>query len=315
MRQTFGLRGGTPPRFRYATGAGSQNAFPWPDRSVTSTPEDARSGHERLRVLSPGQRPNSVETNNRLNVHLLGKLRVTLNDVSVSAWPSGRGRSVFKYLLTHRDPWPTREVLMETFWPNSAPELARNSLNVAVHGLRCALRAAADVPVVVQAGGSYRLHPDVRLWLDVEEFQCHVDGWRELEETGQLTEASADYELAASVYQGDFLADDPYEEWPVLIRERLRLAYLDTLGRLSHLYFSQAQYAACAALCQRIIERDPCREDAHRRLMRCYSRQGQPHLALRQYWACAEALLVELGVEVTPSTAALHERVRHHEPV
>jgi DNA-binding SARP family transcriptional activator len=101
----------------------------------------------------------------------------------------------------------------------------------------------------------------------------------------------------------------------VLTRERLRLAYLDTLDRISHLYFSHAQYAACAELCQRIIERDLCREDAHRRLMRCYSRQGQPHLALRQYRACADALEAELGVEPAPATTALHERIRRHEPV
>jgi DNA-binding SARP family transcriptional activator len=206
-------------------------------------------------------------------------------------------------------------MLMEAFWPNAVPESARNSLNVAVHGLRRALRAAADVPVVILDDGTYRLHPDVRLWLDVEEFEHRVGRWRELEESGELAEATAECEVAASLYQGDFLADDPYEEWPVLTRERHLLAYLDTLGRLSHLYFSHAQYASCAVLCQRIIERDPCREDAHRRLMHCYSRQGQPHLALRLYLACVEALRDELGVEVSPATIELHERIRRREPV
>ncbi|HEV8649903.1 MAG TPA: BTAD domain-containing putative transcriptional regulator [Actinomycetes bacterium] len=250
-----------------------------------------------------------------LTVHLLGPLRVTLNQVPVTSWPSGRGRALLKYLLTHRAPWPAREVLMEVFWPDSTPEAARNSLNVAVHGLRRALRAAADAPVVVLEGGAYRLHADVGLWLDIDEFERHVASGRQLEETGELTGAIAEYELAASVYQGDFLADDPYEEWSVLSRERLRLEYLDTLDRLSQLYFGQGSYASCAALCRRIIERDSCREDAHRRLMRCYSRQGQPHLALRQYQACAEALRGELGVEPDPATVALNEQIRLRRPV
>jgi DNA-binding SARP family transcriptional activator len=240
---------------------------------------------------------------------------VTLNQVPITSWPSGRGRALLKYLLTHRDPWPAREVLMDVFWPDSTPEAARNSLNVAVHGLRRALRAAADVPVVVLEGGAYRLHPDVRLWVDVEEFERHVGAVRRLEEAGELAGAIAEYELAASVYQGDFLADDPYEEWPVLTRERLRLEYLDILDRLSQLYFGRGSFASCAALCQRIIERDACREDAHRRLMRCYSRQGQPHLALRQYQACVEALQSELGVGPAPATVQLHEVIRRHEPV
>jgi hypothetical protein len=140
-----------------------------------------------------------------LAVHLLGVLRVTLNDVPLDDWPSGRGRSVFKYLLTHRDPWASREILMQTFWPDAAPDSARNSLNVAIHGLRRSLRTAADVPVVVLDGGVYRLHPDVRLWLDVEEFERHVASGRGLEEPGELTGAMAEYELATALYQGDFL--------------------------------------------------------------------------------------------------------------
>ena len=61
-----------------------------------------------------------------------------------------------------------------------------------------------------------------------------------------------------------------------------------------------------------MIEKDPCREDAHRRLMRCYSRQSQPHLALIQYRACVRALSDELGVSVEPATARLHDQIRQH---
>ena len=205
---------------------------------------------------------------------------------------------------------------MDAFWPNSSHEAARNCLNVAVHGLRRALRAAVDVPVVVQVRGTYLLHPNIWLWLDVEEFEHHVARGRELEESdGDPTRATAELDLAASLYQGDFLADHPYEEWSVLNRERLRLAYLDTLTRLSRHYLNMTNYATCAVLCRLIIERDPCREDAHRRLMLCYSRQGQPHLALRQFSVCVEALKVEFGIEVAPATIELHERIRCHQLV
>jgi DNA-binding SARP family transcriptional activator len=250
-----------------------------------------------------------------LAVHLLGPLRVAIDGTPVRRWPSGRGRSLFKYLLTHRHPWPHRETLMEAFWPLSTPEAARNSLNVALHGLRRALRAATDLPVVVLEEGSYRLNPDLRLWVDVDEFEDHVHAGRRLEAAGDQDGATAEYELAAAVYQGDFLADDPYEEWPVLTRERLRLDWLDILDRLSRRHLEQGRPATSAALCRRIIERDACREDAHRRLMRCYARQGQPQLALRQYRACAAALRAELDVDPDPATTRLREAIRHREPV
>jgi DNA-binding SARP family transcriptional activator len=49
--------------------------------------------------------------------------------------------------------------------------------------------------------------------------------------------------------------------------------------------------------------------------MRCYSRQGQPHLALIQYRTCAGALRSELGVEPDLATVKLHNQIRGHESV
>ena len=250
-----------------------------------------------------------------LAVHLLGPLHAAVNDEAVDDWPSARCRSLFGYLLTHREPWPAREVLMAVFWPESSPEASRNSLNVAIHGLRRTLRTITDQPMVVYAGGAYRINCDLRLWLDVDEFDSRVESGRRLEEAGDIDQATRDYEYVEALYRGDFMADDPYEDWAALTRERLRLAYLDALGRLSRLYFKADQYTACASLCQRIIEKDPCREDAHRRLMRCYSRQSQPHLALIQYRACVRALADQLGVGADPLTTRLHDQIRQHQYV
>jgi DNA-binding SARP family transcriptional activator len=250
-----------------------------------------------------------------LSVHLLGRFQVRLDDVAVEDWPSGRGRSLFKYLVCHREPWPRRERLMDAFWPEAAPAAARNSLNVAVHGLRRAFRASAQFPVVVLADGTYRLGPQLRLWLDADEFERHVAGGRRLDAAGDRAGAAAEYERALALYQGDFLADDPYEDWPVTTREHLLLDYLDVLDRLGGLAFDRHEYGASVALCRLLVGRDPCREDGHRRLMRCFARQGQPHLALRQYLACADALDRELGVDPDPATVALAQQIRRHQPV
>lgn len=252
-----------------------------------------------------------------LSAHLLGPFRVSLGADVIESWPSGRGRSLLKYLLVRRDKPASRDLLMDLFWPDSPPEDSRNSLNVAIHGLRQALRPFSDLPVVIyrRDDATYRLNPALQVWLDVEEFDRHVQAGRRCEAERQLTPAVASYEQAASLYQGDFLADDPYDEWPALQREQMRLAYLDTLDRLGQIYFSQGQYAACANLCQMILARDSCREDAHCRLMRCYYRQGQQHLALRQYQACVRALEFDLGVEPMPNTTQLAERIRRREQI
>jgi DNA-binding SARP family transcriptional activator len=276
--------------------------------------EVARGAAEPLGFGSLDERAQA-EMAPSLTVYTLGPFRVAVNDQPVESWPSGRGRAVFKYLVAHHDRTLPRDVLMDIFWPDASPEAARNSLNVALHGLRQALRMAADVPVVLFQDGAYRLNPELRLWLDVDEFERRVEAGRRLEAAGQLSAAAAEYEVAAGLYQGDFLAEDPYEEWPVMTCERLRLAYLDTLDRLSQICFGQGQYGLCASLCQRILIQDSCREDAHCRLMRCYSRQRQHHLGLRQYQICVKTLRDELEVEPSPTTTQLYERIRRREQV
>lgn len=283
-----------------------------PGRTVS---EGASPHLATLRLAAPGRVSHPVHAQAEVSVHLLGPMSVVIDDAPVEEWSSARTRSLFGYLLTHRQPWPSREVLMGVFWPESSPKASRNSLNVAIHGLRCVLKKAKDVPVIVYSDGTYRLHPDVRLWLDIEEFDKLVERGRLHEDVGETDQATAAYEFATGLYRGEFLADDPYDDWAALIRERLRLAYLDTLGRLSNLHFNAGRYAQSAHLCRRIIEQDPCREDAYRRLMRCYSRQGQPHLALIQYRACVGALRSELGVEPDLATITLHNQIRRHESV
>jgi DNA-binding SARP family transcriptional activator len=283
-----------------------------PERAV---PEGSSPRHAAPRRWAPGRVSHAAHAPAEVSVHLLGPMSVVIDDVAVNEWSSARTRSLFGYLLTHRQPWPAREVLMEVFWPEKSPKASRNSLNVAIHGLRSVLRETKDVPVIVHSGGTYRLHPDVHLWLDVEEFDKLVERGHLHEDVGETDQATAAYEFATGLYRGEFLADDPYDDWAALIRERLRLAYLDTLGRLGNLHFNAGRYAASANLCQRIIEQDPCREDAYRRLMRCYSRQGQPHLALMQYRSCVRVLASELSIGPDRATTELHDRIRLRQTV
>ena len=267
-----------------------------------------------IEKVSGNQRAEPATTVMPVAVHMLGAFSMTIGDLRVKLSPS-RSLSLLKYLVLHHKQNAPREVLMDVFWPDAEPETARNTLNVAIHSLRRALRTVIFLPLIVFENGAYGLEPNLQVWLDVEEFERCVKSGQRLESRNQLTAAVAEYEAAISLYQGDFLEQNPYEEWTILDRERLRIAYLDTLDRLSQIYLSQERYAACSTVCQLILTRDGCREDAHCLLMRCYGRQGQYQLALRQYQRCAEALQVELEVEPAPETKQLHDRIRRREYV
>ncbi len=62
--------------------------------------------------------------------------------------------------------------------------------------------------------------------------------------------------------------------------------------------------------CRKILAEDNCREDVHRRVMLSYLNLDQPHLALRQYHICVEALKDELDVPPMPATDELYKQIR-----
>jgi len=249
-----------------------------------------------------------------ISVQLLGNFNLTIQDIPLNL-PSSRSLSLLKYLLLNHSQNTPREMLIDLFWPDVSMERGRNNLNVAMNGIRTSLRTVTDTPVILYKDNAYGMALDLKFWVDVEEFEKLVNSGKRLDMRNRISSATSDYEAAISLYQGDFLEENPYENWTVLPRERLRLAYLTTLDRLSHIYYNQESYAMCITFSQLILARDRCREDAHSMLMRCYSRQGQSHLAIRQFQTCVDALREELDVEPEPATVQLAEQIRRHKPI
>lgn len=274
-------------------------------RVITADSPSSLAGHQE----KPGRRADAPT----LMVYCLGQFRVYQDEELITEWPSGIGKSIFKYLVTHRARPVSKELLMDLFWRDADPESARNNLNVAIYGLRKALRAVqADFSHVLYQGDHYLLNLDMAVWVDVEEFSQHLEVGQAFEKAGQTTEAVTEYEAAEGLYAGDFLVEDLYEEWTIVQRRNLKESYLSLLDRLSRYYLKAKQYATCVHICQKILAEDDCREDAHRRLMRCYFRQGQPYLAMRQYHLCREILKNELDILPTSDTRNLYEMISRH---
>ena len=251
-----------------------------------------------------------AQTAPQLVVQALGDFRVFLNRRQITEWKGNRSKLLLKYFLLQRERPVPVEVLMDTFWRDEEPELARRSLYQAVYLLRQALQAAGgDGALVVSTHGTYGLDPTLAVWLDSDVFAQHVRSAVDLERRGSVPEAMAQYELAETLYGGDFLAEDMYEEWTSARRDSLRADYLHVLDRLSAYTFAQQNWPLCLTYTQKTLQVEPCHEAAHQRLMRVYAARGQRHLALRQYAACVERLAEELGVEPSSETVQLYRQL------
>lgn len=247
----------------------------------------------------------------RLRVHCLGRFQVFILDNAIEHWPSRKGRNLFAYLAIEHKHRIYRDALMEIFWPTSTPEAARNSLHVTIHSIRSHLRRL-DVgrEYILYQEECYFLNPEIEIWLDIEDFLHY---WRIAQRAARdkhNREAIENYELAAALYQGEFMEDEPYENWPAQQRENLKETYLTILDHLSESYKQDGHQATAIKLCDRILTRDNCRENVYRRLMQCYCEIGQRDKALRVFQQCTEALLKELEAKPTHTTMQLYERIK-----
>lgn len=245
-----------------------------------------------------------------LSAQLLGPLLITLDGRVVDTGSSRRTRHVLTYLLLHRDVPAVPDVLMHTFWPDAAPSAARNSLHVALTGVRRALRAVWPGVGLERRHGSYRLTAEIVVWVDVEEFERLCQEGRRADQAGYVRRALSCFAAADRLYAGDLLAEDPYADWIAQERESLRLQLLDVQRRLAELHAAVGDHASSVLVARRALAVDPCSEPMHRRLMSSYLATGQLHLALAQYHRCADELWKTHRVRPSAETAELHERLR-----
>jgi DNA-binding SARP family transcriptional activator len=203
---------------------------------------------------------------------------------------------------------------MDVFWPDVSPDQARNRFHVALSALRRSLRAVDEIPVVEFRGGAYGLNPELDLQVDVDHFERLVEGAERAQRDGDTEAAIACYAQAVTLYRGDLLAESPYDDWALLPRETLRVTYLDVLDRLAAFHLAKESFGPCIAVAQLILQQDPCREDAHRLLMRCYAQQGRVREALRQFELCSRALATALGSGPSRATEELHHSIRARRP-
>jgi DNA-binding SARP family transcriptional activator len=272
---------------------------------------------EQTEAGATGKRPSvpwvmsSGGHGNGLMVYCLGTFQVYRNDEPIESWQSRKGAAIFKYLLMNRGRQIRKSTLMELFWPNSDEEAQRNNLNVAIYNMRQTLRNGdPNFSYVVYENDCYYLNPDLHIWVDYDEFLKAYKNGQRYEQANDYASALREYVAAESLYQGSFLPDDSDDDWIERPRQSLQSAYQSLLCYLSKHYFENGNYAACIAACGKMLTVDMCDEEAHRRLMHCYSRQGQVNLALRQYDLCVKALKFDLEIEPSLETQELYQRIR-----
>ena len=262
--------------------------------------------HRRVRRIVFGP-PTAAELQAGVSVRCLGAFRVFRDGepVPVNAWQSKKARTLLKILLARRGRSTTREFLMDALWPEEDPDKLANRLSVALATVRSVLDPAKrHPPDYFLAGGKDAVRLNLaHLPVDVEAFISLAEQGLALDRQGRTLQAEGLLRQAEASYGGDFLEEDPYEDWAVDLREEAHSTYVSVAKTLARLAETVGDHDSAARYYLRILEKDSWDERAHLGLVKVLERAGRHGEARRRYRTYVQRM-EEIDVPATAFPAA-----------
>lgn len=229
-----------------------------------------------------------------LRIFALGAMRVDGPAGPLAGeWLAQRPGELLRFLVCERWRIVPADLIGEAIWPH-AGTAAPNTVRHFVHALRDRLEpgrsGCAHTSTVLCRRGGYGLDPD-RVWIDVEAFERHaVSGIAALHD-GRREAAREHLERATALYRGDFLVDEPYAEWALRERDRVRAVASEVLRALVEV----VAVADRARYLEQLAELEPFDDDVHRDLVAAWLLMGRRSRAARHYDSFRVRLMREFG--------------------
>ena len=232
----------------------------------------------------------------RLRLTLLGGFQASLAPAPAIAVPRRRAQGLLAYLGVHLGQPQPRDKLGTLLWPETDDQRSRQSLRQILTFLRGRLGEAAPALLRLEREG---------VALDPAAVDVDVARFEGLVAAGSM----ADLERAADLYGGDLLEglrpiSEPFEEWLMAERERLRELAIDAMSRLLDDQRRSEEHGRIVRTAGRLLTLDPLQEVVHCALMDAYAALGRRGSALRQYQICVDVLQRELGAQPDARTRA-----------
>ncbi len=250
-----------------------------------------------------------------MKIQLFDEFRVWRGEdlIGREEWGRQKSRSLLKLLLTRPGRALSREEILEALWPGGSPQAAEQNLRVTVSRLRRVLEPdlerGSDSRYILRRRPGYSFDRQAGCEVDAWEFERLQDAALGAREAGDIDGAIEGYRAALGLLRGEFLAEDPYEDWAMEAREEWRERRLAVLSDLSECLALRGRYAEAIEACNRALSSDRYREGLYRRLMLYHYCAGEQALALRRYRGYAETLKRDLGTAPSPELARLRAQV------
>jgi len=210
-----------------------------------------------------------------VSIQTLGAFRVIRDGVPIpnTAWKSKKARDLLKILVARRRPTP-REQLMELLWPEVDPTLATNRLSVLLSTVREVLQPQpAGAAPLVSTDGAVSLDL-TQVSVDVEDFPTQAAAALEADRAKE-PDVTARLAAALNAHTGDFLEEDPYQEWAAGLAQEIRATHIALLRALVARLREAGDTDAVVRYTVRLLQQDPYDEQAHLSLIEVLLNAGR----------------------------------------
>lgn len=238
-----------------------------------------------------------------LAVRVLGGFGVDRSGIPIPTtdWQSRKARDLLKVLVARRGHPVAREILLDLLWPDEDPNRAGSRLSVTLSTLRAVLD-----PTKGFDAERFVANDRTAAWLRLEHVTVDLEVFFSNAQAGLRMLAGGDGDVARpllttaeATYTGDFLEEDPYEDWAVIAREEARATYVSVAMALAAFALSGGDHDDAARYLLRVLARDPYDERAHLQLVRTLTAAGRHGEARRMYRAYG-ARMADIDVEPAP---------------
>ena len=234
-----------------------------------------------------------------LRIYTLGQFKLQANDLTLDL-PARSAQSLLAYLALNAGVTTRREKLASLLWPEASEANARGYLRQALWHIRKSLEAGSlnweeylqisDISVTFDDQSNY--------WLDANLLLSRVES-RPVEEIIEIIR----------LYRGELLPGF-YDEWIVVERERLLMAYHQKMDILLDRLIQARRWDEVLNWSEQWIRLGHSPEMAYRAMMKAYAGLGNPGMIGITYQRCVDALNRELAVDPSPETHRLYEQLR-----
>jgi DNA-binding SARP family transcriptional activator len=194
----------------------------------------------------------------------------------------------------------TKDQVLDSLWPDLAPEVATNSLNQTLYFLRRVFED--DYSEDLSPG--YVWNDSDLVWLDPELVNARSNTCRAMLRTFAARPDPEEVERLVATYAGRFALDFEYEEWATPYRDSLHAAYLEVVERAVFDDLHAGHFDRGISLARRALDVDPGADQIEISLLRLYKATGAHSAAAEQYAHYAASIRDGLGIE-PPSLESL----------